>query len=133
MLLGVRGEDVRVLPLDDCNVAACQFIKIDVEGMEPAVLRGGAADPHQVPAAALLENDRQHNSAEVIRLLQEVRLPALLAPAATLHFDNFRGDPENIFPGIISINMLCVPAERPQNIAGMREVTGPDDDWHSRR
>ena len=39
------------------------------------------------------------------------------------HFDN----PENLFPNIVSRNVLGVPAERGLQIKGLRPVSGPDD------
>jgi hypothetical protein len=52
-------------------------------------------------------------------------LPPLYSPT------NFRGDPENMFGNTISANMLCIPAEVPQSaLTGLREVTGPSDQWY---
>jgi FkbM family methyltransferase len=130
MLLGRAGEEVQVLPLDAFKIATCHLMKIDVEGMEPAVLRGARKTIAQHRPLLYVENDRPGNSAEVIGLLLEYsyriywHLPPLYEP------DNFRGDPVNIFPGICSINLVCVPTERQQEATGLPDVTGPDDDWH---
>ncbi len=42
---------------------------------------------------------------------------------------NFAADPENIFPGIVSINVLGVPAERKMSVQGSRRITDPQDKW----
>lgn len=39
--------------------------------------------------------------------------------------DNYFGDTENIFPNIVSVNMICLPKSA-QTIEGLREVTGTD-------
>ena len=50
-------------------------------------------------------------------------LPALFNPR------NFAEKFENVFGYVGSINMLGVPRERPLNVTGLREVTGPTNDW----
>ena len=42
---------------------------------------------------------------------------------------NFRGNTENRFPGLVSCNMLCVPASGKIVVQGLREVRGPQDWW----
>ncbi len=41
--------------------------------------------------------------------------------------DNFAGEAESDFPGIVSINMLCLPCERGIPVTGLRAVAGPQD------
>ena len=36
--------------------------------------------------------------------------------------ENFRGEQNNIFPGVVSINMLCIPKERNTVVQGLREI-----------
>jgi FkbM family methyltransferase len=123
------GEDVPVMRVDDFVVQACHVMKIDVEGMEVPALRGARDTIRRLRPLLYVENDREESSAMLIALLLEFgyrlfwHLPPLFSP------QNFRNDPENIFGDIVSINLLCVPAERHQDIAGFPPVTGPDDDW----
>jgi hypothetical protein len=85
----------------------CDFIKIDVDGMELDVLK------------------------EVIH-----RFEHLLASDYQLYWhlpwlynsDNFFADPENIFPRIVSYNMVAVPRTGPLSITvhGLIEIASPD-------
>jgi hypothetical protein len=41
--------------------------------------------------------------------------------------DNFYRSSTNVFPGIVSIDMLCLPNGDARKVEGMRAVSGPDD------
>lgn len=130
-LLGtVQGDKVPLLTIDALELGACHLIKVDVEGMETEALRGAAATISRFRPMLYVENDRAERSAELISLLQSYgyRLYWHLPPL--FNAQNFRGDPENIFGSIVFVNMLCIPAEIPQDMKMLREVTGPADTWH---
>jgi len=124
-----HGDKVRLRRLDSLDLAACHFLKIDVEGMEAEVLAGARNTILNCRPTLYLENDRPERSKELIELVFSLRydvfwhLPPLFNP------DNFAGDAENIFPGIASINMLCTPSEAKVSIEGARRVTSSDDTW----
>jgi FkbM family methyltransferase len=107
-----RGVRVRITPLDSLPLPACHVLKIDVEGSEPAVLRGAARTIAKFRPLIYIENDRHDQQQEVISLIagQGYRLhwhlPRLFSA------DNFNGAAENVFGGLASVNMLCIPAER---------------------
>jgi FkbM family methyltransferase len=105
----VAGTRVRLGTIDALELPACHVIKIDVEGFEPAVLRGAAATIARHKPILYVENDRAENQQEVISLIDAMgyvlywHAPALYDP------DNFRNCAENVFPGVFSLNLLCVP------------------------
>jgi FkbM family methyltransferase len=117
-----RGERVPVMTLDDLNLPQCYLIKIDVEGMEQAVLEGAAATVARFRPILYVENDRREKAAALIRTIDALgynmywHLPPLFNP------QNFAGNPENIFGRIVSINMLCCPKELPQQVNGLQPV-----------
>jgi FkbM family methyltransferase len=121
------GEPVGVLTIDGLQLPACQFIKIDVEGREQSVIAGATATISRFQPVLYVENDRRHQSADLIRQIQNLgytcywHLPPLFLP------DNFYRNPTNVFPGIVSIDMLCLPSGDLRKVEGMRSVTGPDD------
>jgi hypothetical protein len=47
--------------------------------------------------------------------------PPLFNPA------NFANLQQNVFAGIVSINLLCIPKKMPTDISGLRPVAGPGD------
>jgi FkbM family methyltransferase len=103
-----EGETVQVIPLDSFNLPSCDFLKIDVEGMETEVLEGAAATIARCQPVIYVENDRQDKSTRLIRTLDAFgykmywHLPYLYQPM------NFAGNSENVFDGIASANMVCV-------------------------
>ncbi len=129
MLSAAPGEKVQVVRIDDFALPACHVIKIDVEGMEAPSLRGAAETIRRLRPVLYVENDRQQNSPVLIALLLEFRYRLYWHMPPLFSAQNFRSDPENIFPGVVSINLFCLPVERQQQVAGFFEVNGPDDDW----
>jgi FkbM family methyltransferase len=124
---GGAGEAVPVTPLDSFNLPALHVLKIDVEGMEAEVLGGARRLIAQHRPMMYLENDRKEKSAALFRLVDELgyncwwHMPPLFNP------DNFYQNQENIFPGTVSVNILCLPKESPVVVEGFRKVSGPDD------
>lgn len=119
------GERVPLRTIDEFNLPACHIIKLDVEGMEVEALKGAAKTVARYRPAMYVENDRTDRSEELIALLLSWNyrlywhLPPLYSP------NNFAGDPENIFTGLCSINVLCIPAEQGLTVEGALEITAP--------
>jgi FkbM family methyltransferase len=124
---GERGEAVPVATLDDIGLPKLRFIKLDVEGMELEVLLGAKATLARDRPILYVENDRLEKSeALVAQLLADGyrmwwHVPPLFNPA------NFRSNAENVFNGICSFNMLCLPREANSRIEGAQEITKPQD------
>ena len=123
------GDKVRLVTLDSFDLPALHLLKIDVEGMEAEVLRGGRATIARHAPIIYAENDRADRSPGLIALLLEMgyRLYWHLPPY--VQEPNFLSRPNDRFRGIVSVNMLCVPRSLNIAINGAREVTGPEDDW----
>jgi FkbM family methyltransferase len=124
---GEGGEAVRLTTVDHFPLPSLRLLKIDVEGMEVEVLRGARETIARHRPALYVENDRPDRSAELISLIAGFgyRLHWHLPPL--FRRDNFAGNAENVFPGIVSINMLGIPAEWPMQLTGFAPVSGPDD------
>jgi FkbM family methyltransferase len=117
-----NGEPVPLRTLDSLGLTACRFLKLDCEGMEVEGLRGGANMIQATRPIIYVENDREERSAELIGLLQSWQYelywhyPPLFVP------QNFAGDSENIFGQVVSLNMVCAPAELNLTIRGLPRV-----------
>lgn len=124
------GEPVQLITLDSFDLPACHFLKVDVEGMEVDVVKGARRTIESYRPLMYLENDRAERSEELLSLVLGMdysvywHMPRLFNPA------NFAGDTEDIFPGIVSINILCIPNETKVDVRGMRRVTSATDTWH---
>lgn len=125
-----QGHKVRLVRLDDVVEVApgsvLRMIKIDVEGMEQHVINGARELISQHRPILYVENDRIEKSAALIRLIQGLQyrlywhLPPMYNP------NNFAGDAENLYPGVVSINMLCIPVSIEMNVTGFTEVIDAD-------
>jgi len=116
--LGITRQ-IACYPLDDCvQEGDVALIKVDVEGFELAVLQGAAGTIERARPTLYVENDRTAQSPALIGWLLEHRYrlwwhtPPLFNPANRLAVA------ENIYEGIASFNMVCIPAERNWTVHG---------------
>ncbi len=120
-----QGERVSVMTIDGLGLSRCNFIKIDVEGMEQQVLAGGAQTLARLKPILYVENDRQDKSAELVRYIDSLgyamywHTPPLFSP------NNFFANPENVFGNIVSLNMLCIHRDQPHDMQGFQRVEVP--------
>ena len=116
------GEQVALTRLDDINLERCDFIKIDVEGMEASVLRGARDTIKRHQPVLFVENDRPEQSEELISLLFDFGYDLYWHFAPIYNPDNFYQNENNIYADTISVNMLCLPSGTPNQIPGMPRI-----------
>lgn len=124
------GPIVPIVTIDSLRLGTCSLIKIDAEGMEREVLRGGYQTIRRFQPVLYLENDRPEKSEDLIRHLFQLNydvywhLPPYFSPF------NFYGNTDNIYPRQISINLLAKPHSQPRpEITSLIPVEGPHDTW----
>jgi len=117
------GRRVTCLTLDQyVNLPKVDLVKIDVEGMEAEVLRGGERLLKRFKPVLYVENDRLEKSEALIRLIASFdyrmywHLPPIFNP------DNFFANQENSYPNVVSVNMLCVHRDSQLRTTGFSEV-----------
>jgi FkbM family methyltransferase len=121
-----KGEPVPIETIDGLSLASCRMIKADVQGMEADVLAGAEATIKRCRPILYVENEHEATSAALIRQIQGYgyRLwdhrPPLFNPG------NMAGVSENLYPNVVSLNMLCVPQEISVKIE-LREIRSPED------
>lgn len=124
------GERVSVVALDSLDLPRCDFVKIDVEGMEREVLGGAARTIARFQPTLYVENDRAEHSQALIADLLGIgyrlywHCPPLFNPK---NFD----EAENVFGGIVSVNMICLPRSSELVVNGLPEITSPDASWRT--
>ncbi|MGB8363836.1 MAG: FkbM family methyltransferase [Rhizomicrobium sp.] len=132
---GTQGKAVPTMPLDE--VAACQgarLIKIDVEGMEGAVLAGAEKLLRSQRPVLYVENDRVKHSPDLIDRLRAFDYRVFWHFAPFFNPKNFAQHHQSIFPvgycrnerGVylngLATNLICMPAERDTKVKGFIEV-----------
>lgn len=104
---------VRVFPLNtDCN-----FLKIDVEGMEVQVLKGARPMIERCQPIIYMEADREQQVPEIFSTLESLGYTYTWHTPPLFNPENFFGNKENVFEGLSSINLLCIHKEKLHGLA----------------
>lgn len=119
-----QGQNVPLERFDDhFHYGALHLMKIDVEGMEIAVLDGARDSIARHKPILYVENDRLDRSEQLIEHLFAIgyrlwwHTPPLFEP------DNYYANGENVFGNIRSFNMFGVYRGTESKITGMTEIT----------
>jgi len=99
---------VRVTALDDMELAACHFLKVDVEGFEAQVLRGARRTIERCRPVLYVENDRPERQQELISLIDELGYSQFWHTPSLFDPQNPNGVAEDVFKAV-SANLLCFP------------------------
>jgi len=128
-LLGnAEGEPVPMIAIDDLKLERCAFIKIDVEGMEAAVLQGAEQTIARARPAIYFEAKRTAATPSCFAWLLKREYRLYWHFAAFFRTSNFRNVANNVFDGRGDINALAIPAESSLRFE-LPSVASPDEDW----
>jgi len=116
------GERVPLVTLDSLNLSRCDFIKVDVEGMEKSVLDGAAATIARFQPLLYVENDRGEKSADLVRSIDAKGYKMFWHVTNLFNPDNYAGNAQNVFGNTGSFNMLCLPKGRTYKLEGFPPV-----------
>jgi len=116
------GEIVPVLTIDSLNLRKCNFLKIDVEGMEQEVLEGAVRSIAAHAPVLYVENDRPEKTEALIRFIDGLGYHMYWHTPPLFNPSNFTGNPVNVFGQVVSVNMLRLPKTVPQQVSGLRQV-----------
>ena len=97
----------QVMRLDDLNPTACDFIKIDVEGMESRVLLGANKTIDQYKPFLYIEDDRQENSKDLVKCLHSMGYKIYLHSPPLFRSSNYFNNKYNSFGGVMAVNLFC--------------------------
>jgi FkbM family methyltransferase len=117
-----RGEPVSQVTLDSFDLPACDLIKIDIEGMERDVLIGAEQTIARHRPVLYVENDRQDKSATLLDWLRSAKFRLFRHEPPLFRPDNYFRNSKNAFGRIVSINLLCIPAEVDVRIDDLAEI-----------
>lgn len=123
-----EGDNVPVCRLDSFPFPRLDFLKIDVEGMELEVLKGGAVHIAKHRPIIFVENDRPEKSAALIGWLQRQFFQVYWHVCPLYVRENFRSNDDDQFGAIVSINILCLPKEKEIKV-DLPLVEDPNETW----
>lgn len=128
--IGPGIDTVRVETLDTFALDF-NMLKIDVEGMESAVLTGAAHSIARLRPVLYLENGVKAKSQALIRQLFDAGYRVWRHRPLMFTSNNFFNHRENIFSITASYNMLALPQEMPVEIDLTEIITDQtnDKDW----
>ena len=105
------GEPVEVVTIDSLKLDRCDFIKLDVEGMEKQALEGAANTVARFRPLLYVENSHVHQKNRDALLMLIKGLGYEFRPHSPSLFDkdNFRRNTTNEFLNYTNSNILCHP------------------------
>ncbi|HVY12087.1 MAG TPA: FkbM family methyltransferase [Alphaproteobacteria bacterium] len=119
-----RLDDVFTLPRLD-------FIKLDIEGMENDMLMGAFSTLKRTKPVMYVENHPGPHSPLLIKTLFDLGYRLWWHTPYYFNPQNYLGQKENLYGGQLSVNMLCLPAERLELNArvpeGLIPIEKPED------
>lgn len=125
-----QGEEVEVITLDSLGLSGCRLIKIDVEGMEDAVIRGARDTIAAHRPVLFVENNTLEGGGATIAAIREAGYDAWWHLALYYNEANFYGNAKNIFATCKpEANLLCLPEGTDPGRDDLIECTGSDDNW----
>lgn len=96
---------IRVVKL----ITDCQFLKVDVEGMELDVLRGATEMIRRCKPVMYVEADRKEKFPALLDYIHTLGYRAYWHTPALFNPQNFNGKSEDIWGGVASFNLICSP------------------------
>lgn len=118
--ISVRCESLDNLLHDFRQV---DFIKIDVEGMEQEVLAGSTQVIECFKPVLYVENDRPQKSKSLVEMVHALGYRAWWHTPPLFNPDNYYNNKHNLYPGICSFNMVCLPqGHTEETVQGLQEV-----------
>jgi FkbM family methyltransferase len=123
----VLTEAVPLVTLDHAlaGVGRLRLLKIDVEGMELEVLQGARDLIRRARPVLYVENDRPDKAEALVADLRGLGYALYWHTPLLYNPRNFFGNAEDIFPGVMSINILAVPPDAGVVVQGLEPVESP--------
>jgi FkbM family methyltransferase len=122
-----RGEEVTLIPIDELALPACDLIKIDVEGMEDEVIAGASSTIAKFQPLLYVENEDPEKSPALLRRLFALEYRPYWHSPLLFDPDNFYANPTNVFPGLGSLNLLCLPRGHKAAVQNLKLVVRPEE------
>jgi len=108
--------------LDNIGVDKCDFIKIDVEGMEKAVIEGAINKINKFKPILYVEDDRTEKSQELREYIKSLDYKIYKHYPRFFNPQNFYEEPINVFNDTTSWNLFCHHNSINPDVSGLEQV-----------
>lgn len=128
----LEGENLELITIDSLELKACHLIKIDVEGMEAKVLKGGQNTILNLRPILYVENNSVERSSELLKVLNDLGYDCWWHFVPYFNPKNFFKSKEDIFTQCkrsFEANLVCLPKEQRAEPKNLLLVSGLDDNW----
>lgn len=122
-----EGETVPVFTLDGLGLPRCALLKIDVEGMEAAVLDGARQLITAFKPVIYLEHNQPQGAPPVIERLLGHEYACFWHFSPFFRAANFAQVKDDVFGGLVDANVLAVPRVIASALEGLEPVSSPAD------
>lgn len=119
------GDVIAVTTIDEIDLPQCDFIKVDVEGMEESVLRGGIKTIEKYKPILYVECDRVEAEQSLISLIDSLGYQMFWHTPPLFNPHNYRERAENVFGETVSRNILCMEKAAEHQLTGFSPVDVP--------
>ena len=126
---------MEAITIDSLDLPGCDFLKIDVEGMELQVLQGAEETIRKYQPVIYAEADREDKKDALFAYLRSHGYRLYRHEPPLYNPDNYFHNPENVFKvdkiledgrklalQIVSYNVLCKPKNAPFRFEGFEEI-----------
>jgi FkbM family methyltransferase len=126
---GAAGEIASVIPLDSLQLSRCDFLKVDVNGMELSMLKGAAQTIAKHRPLLYVASDRKDQQLALLEHLLSLsynlfwHTPPLFSPSN--YFENVA----NEFGNLVSANVLGIHSSVSADISGLQKIDSPNSNW----
>lgn len=101
--------EVPAITIDTLTLSKCNFVKMDIEGMEQEALEGAVKTIAKLKPILYLEDDRPEKSDSLRKYVVSLGYTITVHRAPLFNKNNFGGQSHNIFGSVESHNILCLP------------------------
>jgi len=121
-------DTVRLMAIDELDLPSCRLIKVDVQGMEPEVIRSASATMARHRPLIYAECDELHYARELIGILLGFDYDLYWHHVPYFSPTNFYDNQEDLFSQYRPAhNLICLPREQGIPVTGLDACRGEDD------
>lgn len=102
-------EKIEVISFDSLNLDKCDFIKVDIEGMERSFLLGAEKTINKFRPIMYLEDNMQTPEESFLDVLENFDYACFRHFVPLYNEKNFFGNTQNVFKTVVNPNVITIP------------------------